>query len=67
LFEGVVNGKILFEKQGDAGFGYDSVFSPEGFNISFAQMSSVEKNLISHRGRAVNKFVDYLTANFTIK
>jgi XTP/dITP diphosphohydrolase len=63
LFEGIVNGKILFEKQGDAGFGYDPIFSPEGFNISFAQMSSVEKNLISHRGRAVSKFVDYLTAN----
>ncbi|MDR1169333.1 MAG: RdgB/HAM1 family non-canonical purine NTP pyrophosphatase [Prevotellaceae bacterium] len=60
LFEGIVNGKILFEKQGDEGFGYDSVFSPEGFEISFAQMSLIEKNLISHRGRAVSKFVDYL-------
>jgi XTP/dITP diphosphohydrolase len=62
LFEGIVNGKILFEKQGDEGFGYDPVFSPEGFHISFAQMSPIEKNLISHRGRAVSKFVDYLTA-----
>ncbi|MDR1339709.1 MAG: RdgB/HAM1 family non-canonical purine NTP pyrophosphatase [Prevotellaceae bacterium] len=61
LFEGIVNGRILFEKQGDEGFGYDPVFSPEGFNISFAQMSPIEKNLISHRGRAVNKFADYLT------
>jgi XTP/dITP diphosphohydrolase len=60
LFEGIVNGKILFEKQGKEGFGYDPVFSPEGFEISFAQMSQVEKNLISHRGRAVSKFVDYL-------
>lgn len=62
LFEGIVNGRILFEKQGDEGFGYDPVFSPEGFNVSFAQMSSIEKNLISHRGRAVNKFVDYVLA-----
>jgi XTP/dITP diphosphohydrolase len=60
LFEGVVNGKILFEKHGNEGFGYDPVFSPEGFNVSFAQMSPIEKNLISHRGRAVSKFVDYL-------
>jgi XTP/dITP diphosphohydrolase len=62
LFEEIVNGKILFEKHGDEGFGYDPVFSPEGFNVSFAQMSSIEKNLISHRGRAVNKFVDYVLA-----
>jgi XTP/dITP diphosphohydrolase len=61
LFEGIVNGQILFEKQGKEGFGYDSVFSPEGFCISFAQMSQIEKNLISHRGRAVSKFINYLT------
>jgi XTP/dITP diphosphohydrolase len=60
LFEGIVNGEILFEKQGDDGFGYDPVFVPEGFLISFAQMSRVEKNLISHRGKAVSKFVEYL-------
>ncbi|MDR0725628.1 MAG: RdgB/HAM1 family non-canonical purine NTP pyrophosphatase [Prevotellaceae bacterium] len=61
LFEGIVNGQILFEKQGAEGFGYDPVFCPEGFHISFAQMSLVEKNLISHRGRAVNKFVTFLS------
>jgi XTP/dITP diphosphohydrolase len=60
LFEGIVNGKILYEKQGGDGFGYDPVFSPEGFHISFAQMSRIEKNLISHRGRAVSKFAAYL-------
>jgi XTP/dITP diphosphohydrolase len=60
LFEGIVNGKILFEKQGEKGFGYDPVFAPEGFHISFAQMSQCEKNLISHRGRAVSKFAGYL-------
>ncbi|MDR2287078.1 MAG: RdgB/HAM1 family non-canonical purine NTP pyrophosphatase [Prevotellaceae bacterium] len=60
LFEGIVNGTILFEKQGNEGFGYDPVFAPEGFLISFAQMSQIEKNLISHRGKAVNKFVEYL-------
>jgi len=60
LFEGIVNGEILFEKQGGEGFGYDAVFCPEGFSISFAQMSLTEKNMISHRSRAVNKFVEEL-------
>jgi XTP/dITP diphosphohydrolase len=60
LFEGIVNGEILFEKQGIEGFGYDPVFSPEGFSISFAQMSLAEKNMISHRSRAVNKFVELI-------
>jgi XTP/dITP diphosphohydrolase len=63
LFEGIVNGRILFEKQGDEGFGYDPIFAPEGFNISFAQMSQYEKNLISHRSRAVSKFAGYLINN----
>jgi XTP/dITP diphosphohydrolase len=61
LFEGIVNGQILFEKQGAEGFGYDPVFCPDGFLISFAQMSQIEKNLISHRGRAVSKFVTFLS------
>jgi XTP/dITP diphosphohydrolase len=61
LFEGIVNGHILYEKQGDDGFGYDPVFCPEGFHISFAQMSRDEKNLISHRGRAVDKFVSFIS------
>jgi XTP/dITP diphosphohydrolase len=61
LFEGIVNGRILLEKQGEKGFGYDSVFVPEGFNISFAQMSHDEKNQISHRSRAIRKFAAYLT------
>lgn len=61
LFEGIVNGHILFEKQGEEGFGYDPVFCPEGFQISFAQMSQIEKNLISHRSRAVDKFVAFIS------
>jgi XTP/dITP diphosphohydrolase len=60
LFEGIVNGKILSEKHGDDGFGYDPVFSPEGFDLSFAMMSQTEKNRISHRGRAVDKLAAYL-------
>ena len=61
LFEGRVDGKIAFEKmQGDGGFGYDPVFIPDGYDCSFAQMSKEEKNKISHRGRAMQKFREYL-------
>ena len=59
-FEGIVDGKILTEKQGQDGFGYDPIFIPDGYLHSFAQMSSNEKNQISHRGRAVELLVDYL-------
>jgi len=59
-FEGIVDGEILREKQGGAGFGYDPIFKPEGENRSFAEMGLSEKNKISHRGRAVQKLVDYL-------
>lgn len=60
LFEGIVDGTILKEKRGVAGFGYDPVFQPDGFDQSFAQMELSEKNKISHRGRAVQKLVAYL-------
>lgn len=59
-FEGVVNGTILKERRGADGFGYDPIFQPDGYDVSFAQMSLEEKNIISHRGRAVQKLVDYL-------
>lgn len=61
-FEGIVNGKIAFEKTGTNGFGYDPIFIPEGENRSMAQLSAEEKNNISHRGRAVRKFAQYLRA-----
>lgn len=59
-FEGIVNGEILKEKRGDSGFGYDPIFKPEGLEQSFAEMGLDDKNKISHRGRAVQKLVDYL-------
>lgn len=59
-FEGIVEGEILKERAGSKGFGYDPVFRPEGEERSFAQMSMEEKNNISHRGRALKKFVDFL-------
>jgi XTP/dITP diphosphohydrolase len=60
LFEGSVNGKIITEKRGGQGFGYDPVFVPEGGSATFAQMSLEEKNKMSHRAIAVAKLVLYL-------
>jgi XTP/dITP diphosphohydrolase len=62
-FEGVVAGEILTEKKGGAGFGYDPIFQPSGFSQSFAEMELADKNKISHRGRAVEKLVNYLKQN----
>ena len=64
LFEGVVEGKILTQKVGEGGFGYDPVFAPsEGKGLAFAQMSAENKNAISHRGRAISKLVEFLKSN----
>ena len=61
LFEGIVTGRISAERHyGDSGFGYDPLFIPDGYTETFSQMSSENKNLISHRGRAVRKLADYL-------
>lgn len=60
LFEGVVKGEIIEEKRGASGFGYDSVFMPEGYTETFAEMGSEEKNRISHRARAVQALCAYL-------
>ena len=65
LFEGVCKGEILKEKQGKKGFGYDPIFKPEGFNRSFAEMTSQEKNKISHRGIAMQKLVSFLDENYS--
>jgi XTP/dITP diphosphohydrolase len=60
LFEGAVKGTIAEKGIGTNGFGYDPVFIPEGQNRSFAQMTLLEKNELSHRARAVKKFVQFL-------
>ncbi|MTI38503.1 non-canonical purine NTP diphosphatase [Fulvivirga lutimaris] len=63
-FEGIVKGSIAEQKMGEEGFGYDPIFVPNEYNMSFAQMSMEEKNQISHRGLAVKKLVDYLNQNY---
>ncbi|MCW3806433.1 non-canonical purine NTP diphosphatase [Plebeiibacterium marinum] len=59
-FEGIVEGKIEKEKSGNEGFGYDPIFTPDGYSQTFAEMNLEEKNKISHRGQAVKKLVDFL-------
>ena len=60
FFEGIVDGSILTERQGKKGFGYDPIFQPQGYKISFAEMDLEEKNNISHRGLAVQKLIAFL-------
>lgn len=58
--EGIVRGEIAQREAGCGGFGYDPLFIPEGYDITFAEMSADEKNAISHRGRAVAELVKVL-------
>ena len=60
FFEGAIGGEITKEKCGVKGFGYDPIFKPNGFDVTFAQMSLRDKNKISHRGLAVKKLVEFL-------
>ncbi len=60
LFEGICTGEILTKKQGKKGFGYDPIFKPKGLSKSFAEMSSFEKGVISHRGKAIKKLIYFL-------
>jgi len=59
-FEGKIAGELLEAPRGEKGFGYDPVFCPQGYSVSFAEISIEEKNKISHRGQAVRKLVDFL-------
>lgn len=60
IFEGIIKGKIIKEIKGDNGFGYDSIFQPEHHFLTFAQISTKEKNKISHRAIALRKLIDFL-------
>jgi len=60
FFEGKIEGNIAMIPRGESGFGYDPIFVPEGYLLSFAQLSAEEKNLISHRALAVKKLIEHL-------
>ena len=57
IVEGRVDGVITWPMRGDNGFGYDAIFQPDGYDISFAQMSPLQKDTISHRNNAFNKLI----------
>ncbi|MGC9419777.1 MAG: RdgB/HAM1 family non-canonical purine NTP pyrophosphatase [Rhodovulum sp.] len=57
VFEGEIPGRIVWPMRGDQGHGYDPIFQPDGFDVTFAEMDRWEKNRISHRGRAFQKLV----------
>jgi XTP/dITP diphosphohydrolase len=61
-FEGIVNGEIIRERRGGEGFGYDPIFQPEGYDLTFAELGADIKNQISHRARATQKLAEYLRA-----
>lgn len=60
FFEGKIEGEISLLPRGESGFGYDPIFIPKGYLLSFAQLSADEKNQISHRALAIKKLIDFL-------
>ncbi|SDM81992.1 XTP/dITP diphosphohydrolase [Daejeonella rubra] len=65
LFEGSIEGNITLQRSGSKGFGYDPIFVPEGYDISFAEMSPEEKNRISHRAKAMQKLISFLNSEYS--
>jgi XTP/dITP diphosphohydrolase len=60
FFEGICTGRIINERRGSNGFGYDPVFVPEGSDETFAEMDMAEKNKFSHRKKAMEKLITFL-------
>lgn len=63
FFEGICKGTIIAERKGSSGFGYDAIFVPDGSVKSFAEMEMNEKNIFSHRNKAMKKLTLYLKNN----
>ncbi|WP_461863091.1 XTP/dITP diphosphatase [Thermococcus sp.] len=63
IFTGKTEGRIIHDKRGRGGFGFDPIFQPEGFTKTFAEMTTEEKNRISHRGKAFRAFSEWLKEN----
>jgi XTP/dITP diphosphohydrolase len=59
-FGGIVKGNVILEERGDSGFGYDSIFIPQGYTETFAELQPEIKNSLSHRGRALAKVLEFL-------
>jgi XTP/dITP diphosphohydrolase len=62
-FEGIVKGKLGVEERGSDGFGYDGIFHPDGNSRTFAEMTIEEKKLLSHRAKALKKFLEFIKHN----
>ncbi len=63
-FEGKICGQITLARKGTLGFGYDPVFLPDGYDLTFAEMDAVLKNSISHRALATKKLISFLQTSF---
>nr|WP_139259597.1 RdgB/HAM1 family non-canonical purine NTP pyrophosphatase [Chryseobacterium sp. OV279] len=63
-FEGKAHGNLLTENKGHKGFGYDPIFVPEGYEMTFAEMNPEDKNRISHRKQALDLFLDFLKVKY---
>ena len=62
-FEGRVYGNLTKEVRGEKGFGYDPIFIPENYEITFAEMKAEDKNKISHRKKAIEQFLEFMESN----
>jgi XTP/dITP diphosphohydrolase len=60
LFTGIINGKIIKERKGTNGFGYDPIFVADGYDKTFSELTMEEKSTISHRGIAVKELIEHL-------
>ncbi|MBX2930530.1 MAG: RdgB/HAM1 family non-canonical purine NTP pyrophosphatase [Chitinophagaceae bacterium] len=63
IFEGICKGRIIEKEKGTSGFGYDPIFIPDGSNKTFAEMTIEEKNLYSHRKKAIQQLINFLSQN----
>ena len=66
LFTGIIDGTIVSAQKGHKGFGYDPIFQPDNYNITFAEMDQKEKSAISHRGQAVSQLLAFLNKKGTV-